>query len=144
MFSVAFGFALASSAAAQSIIGMSSIPTSGATAFNMPIATGAGSYYGQATASASASSAPPSQYTPPPSYSSDSMMPYSSFTAGGYSSMACGYGYQKGSDNKCSSMSWVSIATNIPEYKLKENPSTRTPAAMKLSSSTTARTATRA
>jgi len=103
MFSVAFGLALASSAAAQSVIGMSSVPTTGATAYNMPIATGASGY---AQASAAASSAPPSQYTPPPSYSSDSMMPYSSFTAGGYSSMACGYGYQKGSDGKCSAMSW--------------------------------------
>jgi hypothetical protein len=52
--------------------------------------------------------APPSQYTPPPSESSDpyKQMPYSSFTGGGYSQMDCGYGYKKGSDGKCSPESW--------------------------------------
>jgi len=52
--------------------------------------------------------APPSQYTPPPSQSSDpyQQMPYSSFTGGGYSQMGCGYGYQKGPDGKCDPQSW--------------------------------------
>lgn len=48
-------------------------------------------------------SAPPAQYTPPPQ-----TMPYSSFMAGGYMSMDCGYGYNKGSDGSCTSTeSWV-------------------------------------
>lgn len=53
--------------------------------------------------------APPSQYTPPPAQPSDpyQMMPYSSFTGGGYSQMDCGYGYKKGSDGKCYPESWV-------------------------------------
>lgn len=57
--------------------------------------------------------APPSQYTPPPSQSSDpyQQMPYSSFTGGGYSQMGCGYGYQKGPDGKCDPESWVCSST---------------------------------
>ena len=55
--------------------------------------------------------APPSQYTPPPTQTSDPYkhMPYSSFTGGGYSQMDCGYGYKKGSDGKCSPESWVCL-----------------------------------
>lgn len=53
------------------------------------------------------SSAPPAQYTPPPQTEA---MPYSSFMSGGYKSMYCGYGYQKGSDGSCTStQSWVRI-----------------------------------
>lgn len=52
-------------------------------------------------------SAPPAQYTPPPQTAE---MPYSAFMAGGYKSMDCGYGYQKGSDGSCTStQSWVRI-----------------------------------
>jgi hypothetical protein len=59
-----------------------------------------GSQYG-----ADSYAAPPAQYTPPPQADS---MPYSSFMAGGYSSMDCGYGYQKGYDGACTSTeSWV-------------------------------------
>lgn len=62
-----------------------------------------------ATAAPSAAySAPPSQITASASYDIYSMMPYSSFQAGGYSSLDCGYGYQKNSDGSCSKMSWVS------------------------------------
>lgn len=65
---------------------------------SLPVETGSPAY-----------GAPPSQYTPPPSQSSYGyqQMPYSSFTNGGYSQMDCGYGYQKGSDGKCSAESWV-------------------------------------
>jgi hypothetical protein len=50
-------------------------------------------------------SAPPAQYTAPPQTQD---MPYSSFMAGGYSTMDCGYGYLKGYDGSCTSMkSWV-------------------------------------
>lgn len=49
---------------------------------------------------------PPAMYTPPPTMST---MDYSSFMAGGYSSMACGYGYSKASDGSCQAMSWVSL-----------------------------------
>ena len=59
--------------------------------------------------------APPSQYTPPPSETSNPYqhMPYSSFTNGGYSQMDCGYGYKKGSDGKCSSESWVCSSLSL-------------------------------
>lgn len=50
-------------------------------------------------------SPPPAQYTPPPQTEA---MPYQSFMNGGYMSMGCGYGYQKGSDGSCTSTeSWV-------------------------------------
>jgi hypothetical protein len=48
---------------------------------------------------------PPAQYTPPPQTEA---MPYQSFMSGGYKSMGCGYGYQKGNDGSCTSTeSWV-------------------------------------
>ena len=51
---------------------------------------------------------PPAQYTPPPQ---SEAMPYESFMSGGYSSMQCGYGYNKGSDGSCTSTeSWVCIS----------------------------------
>ena len=67
----------------------------------LPVQTGSPAY-----------GSPPSQYTPPPSPPSESsypyqQMPYSSFTNGGYSQMDCGYGYQKGSNGKCTPQSWV-------------------------------------
>lgn len=55
-----------------------------------------------------------SVYTPPPSTYDQSY--YNTFTGGGYSTMDCGYGYAKGSDNKCSVQSWVGILFNIPLY----------------------------
>lgn len=78
----------------------------------VPSASAGSSSYGSgnayATAAPSASySAPPSQITTSASYDIYSIMPYSSFTAGGYSSLDCGYGYQKGSDGSCSKQSWV-------------------------------------
>ena len=52
-------------------------------------------------------SAPPAMYTAPPQTMD---MPYSSFMSGGYKSMGCGYGYQKGYDGSCTSTeSWVRI-----------------------------------
>lgn len=51
------------------------------------------------------------QYTPPPQ---NEAMPYSSFMDGGYKSMDCGYGYNKGSDGSCNSKeSWVRIYYDI-------------------------------
>lgn len=77
-----------------------------------------GGYYGSsapaqatdyATSTSDASSA---QYTTPPSSSYDiySMMPYSSMTAGGYSSLECGYGYSKAYDGSCQTQSWYSFS----------------------------------
>ena len=65
---------------------------------SLPIETGTPAY-----------GAPPSQYTTPPSQPSDpyQMMPYSSFTNGGYSHMDCSYGYKKGPDGMCTPESWV-------------------------------------
>src|SRR6266404_253151 len=55
-------------------------------------------------------SPPPAQYTPPPQTQD---MSYSSFMVGGYKSMDCGYGYQKGNDGSCTNMqSWVCIPTD--------------------------------
>jgi hypothetical protein len=60
--------------------------------------------YGSAPPSYNQYTAPPAQYTPPPP------MPYESFMNGGYKSMGCGYGYQKGSDGSCmTTESWVRI-----------------------------------
>lgn len=80
-------------------------------------ATTDGGYYGssspaQATGYASSTSdASYAQYTPPPSYSSSydiySEMPYDSMTAGGYSSLDCGYGHTKAYDGSCQAESWV-------------------------------------
>ena len=51
--------------------------------------------------------AAPAQYTAPPQ---SAAMPYESFMSGGYKSMSCGYGYNKGSDGSCTSTeSWVRI-----------------------------------
>jgi hypothetical protein len=52
--------------------------------------------------------AAPAQYTAPPQ---SAAMPYESFMSGGYKSMSCGYGYNKGSDGSCTSTeSWVSTS----------------------------------
>ncbi|KAH8120027.1 hypothetical protein DFH11DRAFT_26747 [Phellopilus nigrolimitatus] len=74
-------------------------------------ASSGGSYYGssapaQATNYATSTyGASSSQITEAPS----SSMPYESMTAGGYSSMNCGYGYSKAYDGSCKAQSWVSI-----------------------------------
>jgi len=68
--------------------------------------------YNQYTSSSAynqyATTAAPAQYTSPPQ---SSAMPYESFMSGGYKSMSCGYGYNKGSDGSCTSTeSWVRIS----------------------------------
>lgn len=97
MKSTILGLSLVSAAAAQiSVNGVSMVPAM--TAYNN---------YASATAAAS-SSAPASYATAAPS-SSDfySVMPYSSYSSGGYKSLACGYGYSKQSDGSCQAESWV-------------------------------------
>lgn len=138
MNSLIIGVTLASAAAAQIVNGASMIPASMAYSAAPSAAAGGynagGSGYAApsdgyappppAASSADASSsgyappsysgsvsvtsAPPSQYTPPPD------MSYSSFMAGGYKSMSCGYGYSKASDGSCQSESWVSEASFFP------------------------------
>jgi hypothetical protein len=131
MLSIVVGLTLATCVSAQSVIGMTTVAASQAmtSAMSMPMASAAASSSqgysnpapqqsqysnqynnngGYGGSSPSSSAAP--MYTQPPQYSPEQMtsaMPYSSFMNGGYSSMNCGYGYQKGSDNKCSQMSWV-------------------------------------
>jgi hypothetical protein len=112
MSSVLLSLALAGSAAAQIMVnGMSMVSV----AASSSAVASSGGYYGssapaQATDSASATyGASSAEYTSPPSSSYDiySMMPYDSMTAGGYSSLDCGYGYSKAYDGSCQSMSWV-------------------------------------
>jgi hypothetical protein len=63
-----------------------------------------------------AASAPPaSSPTDMPSYPSYqylSDMPYSVMTGGGYKKLDCGYGYVKGSDGSCKPESWYSYTNN--------------------------------
>ena len=74
-------------------------------------------YYGssappQATDSSTVTaSAAYSTATAPPTSTTDfySIMPYESMTAGGYSSLECGYGYTKASNGYCEAESWVSF-----------------------------------
>ena len=92
---------MAGAAAAQAVYGSMSMATalpSVSAGYSAATAAPAGTY----TAAASAVTAPPAS-----SMDFYSMMPYSSFTAGGYSSLECGYGYQKSSDGSCNPMSWV-------------------------------------
>lgn len=63
------------------------------------------------TVAAASSSAPPSYYTPPPAAQ---QMSYSSFMAGGYKTMDCGYGYQKMQDGSCQQQSWVRWFHSLP------------------------------
>jgi len=122
MKSFVFGLSLVSAAAAQiSVIGMSMVPVanlpsgsnsglSAATPAPTPTPTGNGGYGGYAA---------PSQQTAPPSSSVDfySIMPYSSYQAGGYKSLDCGYGYKRQSDGRCGKESWVSSGFNdIPDH----------------------------
>ena len=98
----------ASSIAASLVPSTTAAPASAAGSSSAPVAT--------TSAASSASSAPASQITSAASYDASSasaaaysMMPYSSFMAGGYKSMDCGYGYSKASDGSCKSESWVCI-----------------------------------
>ena len=113
MSTILLGLAFAGAAAAQAVNvnGASMVTLSYASATT---SASDNSYYG--------SSAPPqvtdyassttdtsnAQYTPPPStYDIYSAMPYDSMTAGGYSSLNCGYGYTKAYDGSCQAESWV-------------------------------------
>ena len=121
MKAILVGLSVASAAAAQLVNGYSMVTltssSSAATSSAASYASSSTGYYGSSappeyTQDASSSYAvPPSQYTSPPSSSMDiyQMMPYSSMTEGGYSSLDCGYGYSKSSDGSCQSMSWVSL-----------------------------------
>jgi hypothetical protein len=127
MISIAFGLTLATYASAQvvsmianpDLAGAASASASGSYSTNAPPAATSSSGYSASASPAqynqygSSSSSPsynqytsaPPQYTPPPQ---SEAMPYSSFMNGGYSSMDCGYGYNKGSDGSCNSKeSWV-------------------------------------
>jgi hypothetical protein len=134
MKSIIFGLTLISAAVAQSVNGASSVPVtsqaSGSASGSSSQATSTQATSSQASTSGGSdnyggggsqpaytgspsSGAAPSQYTPPPPASMSAMYSqqqqgYSSFMSGGYKSMNCGYGYQKGSDGGCSAMSWVS------------------------------------
>ena len=106
MNTVFVALSLAGAAAAQIVAGsVSMVPASMITTMASAANNNAqyGSSYGSTTDSASAS-----MYTTPPATDGgSSMMPYSSFMSGGYSSMNCGYGYSKASDGSCQQMSWV-------------------------------------
>ena len=115
MKSIFFGLALASVASAQSVLGVSMVTLDASSATSTD-ASSSSAYYGSAApaqytgATSSSAYVPPSMYTQPPSTqtaAATDVMPYSSFTAGGYSSMNCGYGYAKGSDGSCQMQSWV-------------------------------------
>ena len=121
------GLSLAGAASAQMVANGVSMVNFNPNYMN-PGGAVASSAAGYAAASSSGGYAPPqasytpppsatygaasSVVTPPPSSSADfySQMPYSSFMAGGYQSLECGYGYQKGSDGSCQKMSWVCAA----------------------------------
>lgn len=106
MNSILVGLSAASFAAAQIANGYSMV--------SMPAGM---DYYGssappQVTDSATSTSGGSySVATPPPSSTTDfySIMPYSSMTSGGYSSLECGYGYYKASNGYCQAESWVSF-----------------------------------
>ena len=113
------GLSLVSVATAQVANGVSAIPYSMVYGTDAPAATTAaasssspaGGYNAAYTQAASSSSSAAASYiTQAPASSSSydiySAMPYSSFMSGGYSSLACGYGYQKMSDGSCQAMSW--------------------------------------
>lgn len=132
MNAIFLGLSLASAAAAQVANGVSAVPYSAvygsappatmsaaATDATASSSNGYGSNNAAYTSAPSAyttapsvsSAAAASVVTPPPSYSSSSYdiysaMPYSSFMSGGYKSLSCGYGYQKGQDGTCNPMSW--------------------------------------
>lgn len=103
--------AASSSASSSSPMSAPPAPTASSSAGSDYSGYSSSPSYDQYSSSAAAYNqytAPPSQYTPPPQ---SSAMPYESFKSGGYKSMDCGYGYNKGSDGSCTSTeSWVSIS----------------------------------
>jgi len=121
MKSVFLGLSLVSAAAAQVVVGYSSVPvtSSADTGITSPPAATTAPYpavtsvYEPATAAVTAdnaNAAPPSQYTTPPAPGQDfyQYMPYNSWSNGGYKQLQCGYGYQKQSDGTCGALAWVS------------------------------------
>lgn len=117
MTSLLIGLSLAASAAAQVVNGYSMVPVAADpvaatdSAYAAPTNT---DYYGasapaQYTGAATPVYAAPSQYTPAPSATPNiyDQLPYSSFLAGGYQSLDCGYGYTKAADGSCQALSWV-------------------------------------
>lgn len=142
MKSIVFGLALASVASAQSVLGVSMVTLD--TASTSSDASSSSAYYGSAApaqytgATSSSGYVPPSMYTQAPSTASATDMSYSSFTAGGYSSMNCGYGYAKAYDGSCQMQSWVcASALNRKCLKLtKHYSSTPSQDVMRPSSST--------
>ena len=116
MKSIIFGFSLVSAAVAQiSVIGMSMVPAETSAA-----ASGSSGYGSQSPAvtatptpsdSGYGGASPSVQTAAPVASTSDfyQVMPYSSYMAGGYKSLDCGYGYSKGSDGSCNKESWVSV-----------------------------------
>jgi hypothetical protein len=85
-------------------------------ALSLVAAVSATTCHGTACPSA-ATTAHGSQITHAPRYGGDSSYQYydqsyySSFSKGGYSSMDCGYGYGKDSNNYCTMSSWVSLSS---------------------------------
>ena len=124
MKSVFLGLSLISAAAAQVVVGYSSVlvtsaagsgDTSSAPATTpapYPAVTLANGYTSTPAAATpdNAYAAPPSQYTAPPAPGQDfyQYMPYNSWSNGGYKQLQCGYGYQKQSDGTCTALQWVS------------------------------------
>lgn len=146
------GLSLIGAASAQVANGVVAVPMPGLSAgSSAPAVTASASASGSASPSGSSpspaqtspssyggSSAPPNpQYTPPPYYETSSAMPYSHFQSGGYKSMDCGYGYQKGGDGSCQKMSWVRVkrSCHIGACTYELIYSTRTLAATRRSSS---------
>lgn len=128
MKSALVGLSFAGAAVAQIVNGVSMVTMTSDSSY--ATASASSDYYGSSAAASSSdssyygNSAPPqatdyasstsdasyAQYTAPPSSSSYdiySVMPYESMTAGGYSSLACGYGYTKAYDGSCQAESWV-------------------------------------
>jgi len=110
MKSVIFGLSLASAAAAQVVNGGVSM---------LPALTPSQEASSAAPTQASSTEAASSEITSAPSSSSTDfyqVMPYSSYMAGGYQSLDCGYGYQKSSDGYCTAMSWVCLTRLISQF----------------------------
>ena len=111
MKSVLLGLSLVSAAAAQVVVGYSSVPVTSSAPAATP--TPYSSVYGSASATVTAdnaNAAPPSRHTAPPAPGQDfyQYMPYNSWSNGGYKQLQCGYGYQKQSDGTCGALAWVS------------------------------------
>lgn len=109
MKSVLVGLSFAGAAVAQIVNGVSMVSLTYAAASSEATSAPA-----EATDSASyTTDASGAQYTAPPESSIDiySAMPYDSMTAGGYSSLDCGYGYTKAYDGSCQAESWVGSHT---------------------------------